>query len=285
MIGATSGLWHTLEKLWPRQSEDAVILSSISLARQLCIGCLENTKCILVPAQQSSPGVAEPQTRLHLLTTIFHKTDTQPIKLEISRLVAGIWKVLSTIPDEDNTKEIERMRKELSTHYPEIGEVLAYMLVQKQWKAVRSEAWFVLGLMARDEQGVVLVEKTLGEEGISELVKEVLVGEEGREIEAVDSNATGELDAALARPQTTIGDSTPEVEGVGGQSSQPPSAGANVARADRENVLVLLTEMLKQRGMAMASEQKTMLEGLVRRGSEALASAKEGKMAVGKDAV
>lgn len=54
-----------------------------------------------------------------------------------------------------------------------------------------------------------------------------------------------------------------------------------MARIDRENALVLVSEMLKNRGSEMALMRRTLFEGLLQGGSEMLLSYREARPGYG----
>lgn len=58
---------------------------------------------------------------------------------------------------------------------------------------------------------------------------------------------------------------------------QPHAQAAEMARIDRENALVLISELLKNRGNDMAVMRRTLFEDLLKGGTEIMMSYKEAK--------
>ena len=56
---------------------------------------------------------------------------------------------------------------------------------------------------------------------------------------------------------------------------QPHAQAAEMARIDRENALVLISELLKNRGNDMAVMRRTLFEDLLKGGTEIMMSYKE----------
>jgi hypothetical protein len=152
------------------------------------------------------PGVEDHRTYLSRLLSLFEKTDSTPIKTEIGRIVASICRIL--IPKyREQDQEAEVMLKHLFNMHESIAFPIGAMITQSQWPVVRSEGWFALALMASSQMGFMAVADCL---------------------EKVDLLPT--LEQTLS------------AESLGSTDE----AGVLQLTKDRDNIIVLIQELLKQ---------------------------------------
>ncbi|KAJ5929669.1 hypothetical protein N7454_006619 [Penicillium verhagenii] len=184
-------------------------------------------------ARQDPDSPANRRTYLSLLLTLFEKSDSAPIKTEIGRSIASICRTLTPKAREGD----EQARGLLSTLYElhaGVAHPIGAMITQTQWPVVRSEGWFALALMANNQAGCVAVADCLQNEEVLELLKKTVSGE-------------------------STGEDTEEKD-----QSQ-------VAK-DRDNVFVLIQELLKNESEALPAGYRSTLEDLVSEHALALKS-------------
>lgn len=163
--------------------------------------------------------------------------------------------------------------------HPDIGRPLSFMVSQSKWPVVRSEGWFVFALMAHFPEGAQCISDMMQDVAVFQPLVELLTGKNLVDYKSSSSSTTvspsASGSASESSPSMTIGSSqTPE--------SVPPHAQADeMTRLDRENALVLVNELLKNRGSEMAIMRRAMFEDLLQGGGELVMSWREGKLGVG----
>ena len=261
-----------LPRLWNMDALPQIQYSSISLARQLLSQTFENVRriCYHLSEDQSSP--AYDRTRLSILITLFQKTDAEPVKMEIARLLTAIVRTFTS--PSLNISNVDRRRKQFFDYHPDVGRPISFMVSQKKWPVVRSEGWFVMALMARTPEGASCIADIMHDPQVFQILVELLTGKsiiDGSPVSApmaVDSppndfsgsggQTLSQLQAQQPHPQSTIGSGP----------ASPPSSNheASMQRIDRENALVLVSELLRNCGNEMADIRRTVFEDLLRGG-------------------
>ncbi|KAH6707768.1 armadillo-type protein [Leptodontidium sp. MPI-SDFR-AT-0119] len=272
-----AGLFEVLPRLWAMDILQPIQFSAISLARQLTIGNFNNVRrvCKRLSEDQDSPSYN--RTKLSLLIALFERTDVEPVKMEIARLVTSICRVFNTgagrSADEAETKRIQKV---FFTRHPDVGRPLSFMVSQTKWPVVRSEGWFVFALMARTEEGSQCISDMLQDVVVFRPLVEMLTGKA-----LVDYTPSSSSPSSAMSPHSTspAGSSPPipaiNYEAQTPESPQPHAQAAEMARLDRENATVMISELLKNRGGQMAVMRRTLLEDLLRGGTELVMSYRE----------
>lgn len=256
-----SGVFEILPRLWALDTLQQIQFSSISLARQLVINTDSNARRLCARLSEDPDSPAHMRSNLSLLLALFNRTDVEPTKMEISRLMLAVCRVVCTStsrPPED----MERIRKKFFSMHPEIGGPLGFMVSQTKWPALASEAWFVFALMARHPEGAEYVSGMLHDAPVFRPLVEVLTGE----------NLTTPKTSSPSTPQLEIqatGDQSPE------SASQVHPQAAEMSKLDRQNALVLVSELLKNGGSQMAVMRRTLLEDLLKSAGERVLSENE----------
>jgi hypothetical protein len=112
---------------------------------------------------------------------------------------------------------------------------------------------------------------------------EMLTGKKITDYQPSSSSPSSEASTAIASPASGSGSSsTFNFEGRSPESVQPHAQAAEMARIDRENALVLVSELLKNRGKDMAVMRRTLFEDLLKGGTEVMLSYKEAKPLYGE---
>lgn len=283
----SAGLVDVLPRLWKLESVPQIQYSSISLARQLIIGCWENVKRICSRLSYDPDSPAHQRSQLSVLHGIFIRTDAEPIKMEIARLLTAICRVYNSpntnIPDLDHT------RRAFFDRHPDLGLPLSFMVSQKKWPVVRSEGWFVFALMARTPEGAQCVSDLMHDIAVFQPLVELLTGKniiEGKvmtpttspETSPNDLNSPAESSSQSSPTESYSSPTNPNMQGLptpGGTynnaisagSGTPSDAETEMHRIDRENALVLVSELLRNMGGHMALMRRTVFEDLLKGGS------------------
>ncbi|QSZ35406.1 hypothetical protein DSL72_008276 [Monilinia vaccinii-corymbosi] len=268
----SSGIFEVLPRLWLLDILQPIQLSSISLTRQLVNGSMENVNrvCARLSTDEDSP--AHERSNLSLLIALFDRTDVEPIKMEISRLITAVCRVFTAYKGRP-AEDLNETRRKFLLHHPDLGRPLSFMVSQTKWPIVRSEGWFVFALMARYPDSAQCISDMMQDVAVFQPLVEMLTGKP-----LLDYQPAAENNTPLPTPQTNssvthdIEPQTPEPEPV-----QPHAQAAEMARIDRENALVLVSELLKNRGSEMAAMRRATFEDLLKGGGELVMSSREVK--------
>ena len=261
------GIFEVLPRLWLLDTLQQIQFSSISLARQLILGTFNNVRKLVSRLSDDKDSPAHIRSNLSLLIALFDRTDVEPIKMEISRLITAVCRVFNTLKDR-SPEEMERIRKKFFTMHPDVGRPLGFMVSQSKWPVVRSEGWFVFALLARHPEGAQCISDLMQDVAVFQPLVEILTGKRlldnkstlspRSEISALSpSEAAGRVSGSSWDSQTL-------------ESAKSPRSGpdAELEKIDKENALVLISELLKNRGSEMALMRRTLFEDLLKGGSE-----------------
>ena len=267
-----AGIFEVLPRLWLLDTLQQIQFSSISLARQLLTGTWENVRRVAKRLSDDQDSPAQMRTNLSLLIALFDRTDAEPIKMEISRLITGVCRVFNTYKDR-SPEEMERIRRKFFTMHPDVGRPLGFMVSQTKWPVVRSEGWFVFALMARYPEGAQCISDLMQDITVFQPLVEVLTGKfwlgDNKSISSLPSSEISEASPASGSGGTgsmSWEGQTPDTKSP--TQSQGQGQEAEMARIDRENALILISELLKNRGPAMAVMRRTLFEDLLKGGGE-----------------
>ncbi|KAJ5708064.1 hypothetical protein N7488_007865 [Penicillium malachiteum] len=213
-----------VSKLWAFESVPQVQFSAATIARQVIISSIENISRLLTSLSEDVDSPANRRTYLSLLLALFEKTDSAPIKTEIGRTVASICRTL-TPKVREGDKQATSLLNTLYDLHEGVARPVGAMITQTQWPVVRSEGWFALALMANDKSGCAAIVDCLQNEEVLELLKKTLS-------EQLDDESTEKTEEA----QVT---------------------------KDRDNVFVLVQELLKNEGGALPAGYRDIMEDLI----------------------
>ncbi|KAI9050993.1 hypothetical protein LZ554_005103 [Drepanopeziza brunnea f. sp. 'monogermtubi'] len=273
-----AGLIDVLPRLWALDILQPIQLSAISLARQLTIGNLNNVRRVCKRLSEDTDSPAYTRTKLSLLIALFERTDVVPIKMEISRLVTSICRVLNTSVEREITEaETAQIQHNFFALHPDVGRPLTFMVSQTKWPVVRSEGWFVFALIARTPEGAQCVSDMMKDVGVFSLLAETLTGKpfvdpepSSPGVPAVPAGA-----GASPSPPAIMPSANEEFEAHNPESVQPHAQASEIKHLDRENALLLVSEVLKHKGVEMSASRRTTSEELLRRGTELLQAHRE----------
>ncbi|KAJ6015720.1 hypothetical protein N7540_010311 [Penicillium herquei] len=223
---AEADIIPAVSKLWAYESVPQVQFSAATIARQVIISSIENISRLLAPLSEDIDSPAHRRTYLSLLLALFEKTDSAPIKTEIGRTVASICRTL-TPKVRDGDEQATSLLETLYGLHEGVARPVGAMITQSQWPVVRSEGWFALALMANNKSGCAAIADCLQNEEVSELLKKTLS-------EQLDDEGTEKTDEAQMKK-------------------------------DRDNVFVLVQELLKNEGGALPAGYRDIMEDLIRK--------------------
>lgn len=251
-LGKT-GLFEILPRLWAMDTIPQIQYSAISLARQLVVGDYDNVKLICQPLSRDPDSPAHEKTSLSVLLSLFQRSDQEPTKMEITRLIAAIVRVLGSAEVLAQHQDAEERRRRFYTMHADMTRPLTFMVTQTKWPVVRSEGWFVLALMSRTMEGAMVVSDMMHNALVFQPLVEILSGKSIIDGTTLKATAVPELSASLA---------------VGGDGADKSKAD-EVRRSDRENALVLVNELLKHCGDDMAVFRRDTFLELLKDGGKA----------------
>ncbi|KAF7535081.1 hypothetical protein G7Z17_g13264 [Cylindrodendrum hubeiense] len=273
-----------------------VQFAAVSLTRLLFVNCPPNVRLICAPRNTDPSEQPNEHTSVHDIISLFGRSDAEPTKLEAARSIASICRVLHTTPvlpllpewdpsqdgyvfepkeplppsvENGSSDERESRMRGLFYQKHDLSKVLSFLVTQQKWPILRSEAWFVFALMSRSKDGASVVASTLVNAEATDALARAITGqalvtngdEQTKQIESVASVA-GSDTAAIT-------------DGLGLEPQQvDPKQQANMARVDRENCLVLCTEIVKNSGSALTSAQLGLLQDLIRQGTDMISQEK-----------
>ncbi|PQK16890.1 hypothetical protein BB8028_0007g00900 [Beauveria bassiana] len=239
---------------------------AVSLTRLLLAGCPDNVAQFCKDSgQEAAEGdsdAAGTGDSVESLISLFGRTDTEPTKVEAARSVAAICRVLHSdaaaelLPGR-GASDSESRAAFYARH--NVGKPLAFLVTQEKWHSLRSEAWFVLALMSRSADGSRVIAAVLQQEAVSEQLTKTITGEkkDGRVTEVVDDDKDESTTALSA------------AEGLGLQPQQAdPKQKERIAAVERENALVMCTELLRNWSDEFKPLSRPFLEGLLKDGTE-----------------
>jgi len=261
-----AGILDILPRLWLIDSLQQIQYSSISLTRQLLTSYFPNVRRLFQRLSADTDSPAHNRSNLSLLVALFDRTEAEPIKMEISRLLTAICRVVSTYTGYP-PERMDHIQKKFFTMHPDVGRPLGFMVSQTKWPAVRSEGWFVFAVMARHSEGAQCINAMLEDAVICQPLIELLSGKNplGNEANTTPGSEIMESSPSFALgplAEITAEESTSKI--VGGSQNQANE----ILRADRENGLVLVNELLKNAGAQMAVMRRTFFEDLLKGGGE-----------------
>ncbi|KAI9881301.1 MAG: hypothetical protein M1830_005588 [Pleopsidium flavum] len=247
-----AGLIKTLPRLWTMDTVPQVQYVSACLTRQIISNSYANIQTLLASLSPDLDSPAHEKTYLSLLLSLDEKSDDSPTKTEIARTITAICRALNSPQPGISSRSIEETTHRLYALHPDLGRPLAIMVSQSRWPVVRSEGWFAFALMARSKEGSAAVSDVMQVVEVFRPLVETITGKtiaRGREYGALqDITNQGELV-----------DDVEDLEAREGETEQERQMRAR----DRDNTLVLVSELLRNRGEEMAIIRRGVFEDLL----------------------
>lgn len=91
---------NLLPKLWSTwgDSQPQTQFAAVSLGRLLLVGCPPNVRRLCAPLSADPDSPAHDRSNLHVLTSLFERSDAEPTKMEAARAVATVCRILHSSP-------------------------------------------------------------------------------------------------------------------------------------------------------------------------------------------
>ncbi|OAA70670.1 Armadillo-type fold domain containing protein [Cordyceps fumosorosea ARSEF 2679] len=244
--------------------------AAASLTRLLLSNCADNVSHFCSYHSQSAvtttsggSDTEQKKDSVSDLLSLFGRTDTEPIKLEAARAVSVICRVLHSnaaaelLPG-DGTASDSKSRAEFYAHH-DVGTPLSFLITQKKWQVLRSEAWFVLALMSRSSDGSSVIAAILQQEMVASQLTETITG---RKTDAQFTEVVNEDNEEAT-------DALSVAEGLNLKPQRVDlKEKERVAAVERENALVMCTELLRNWRDDFEPLSRRFLESLLKEGAE-----------------
>lgn len=273
--------------------------ASTSLARLLLTSSPSNVRLFISRPDAGSPSSVtgdedktdktKDDTPLHRLLDLFAKADPTSAahtRTEAARAVLAILRALHAAPAaEGSTSDSETLPSSAlrATFYANNDAVLpclALLVTQTKFPALRSEAWFVMALMARTLDGAAAVIRLLksSEEAWDALLDRVA----GKPADSASPDGdqsggggkTEELPALLPAEGGVVTLDPQQQQ----QQQLEKNDKSNVSRADRENALVLVSELMRNGGAELPEDWKAKFQEVLKQGGELVVGERQGEM-------
>ncbi|RDA91217.1 hypothetical protein CP533_3391 [Ophiocordyceps camponoti-saundersi (nom. inval.)] len=255
-------------------------LPAVSVVRLLLLNCRPNVRRLC----GSDDSIAA-------IVSLFHRSDVEPAKAEAARCVVALCRALhsspsapshilgspsalsqsqdtstpsDSLPTTDDDDGAEQRSLFYQKHDP--SRPLSFLLPQKKWPALRSEAWFVLALMSRSPDGAKVVNAAIDPQPSFDALVEAITG--------LPPPPHGETSPTHYQHDQHAASSSaivPDLQLEPQQASRPEQP-ASVAKADRENALVLVTGLLSHGESEISAPRLALLRRLVHEGAELVAA-------------
>ena len=232
LIGTSESI-EVISRFWSMETSPQIQYGAISLLRQLLNGCLLNVRRLLASLSPDQDSPAFEKTYLSLVLLLFGRTDDISAKVEIGRTIATICRCVNSPYQNVPQNTVAAILHRLYSVHGDIARPLAMMVSQSRFPIIRSEGWFALALMTRSREG---------SQAVGEVLQQVEV------FGALVSTITGQhINGGDARaPQPGEADSHRPDSGSSGSETRSEQA-QEMQLKDRENALVLVNELLKNR--------------------------------------
>ena len=312
---------HVLPRLWSTSdAQPQAQFAAVSLARLLLVACPANVRRLCAPLSPDPASPAHDRSNLHVLAALFDRVDAEPTKVEAARAVAAVCRVLHSTPilpilpaewgpddeafvfrpspsstpppagasppapEEPDGADAPRRARFYAAHL-DVANALTYLITQKRFPALRSEAFFVFALMSRAADGARVVVRALQPFDACRALVEAVSGRDmvdGTELRLAGSglpDADEEFMTGLRQSgggggggsatAAAGGMAEAAIDGLGLEPQQvDPAQAASMAKIDRENGLVLIAEILKNYADFLPPFRRSVFEELLRTGGE-----------------
>ncbi|KAL9121312.1 MAG: hypothetical protein Q9187_002135 [Circinaria calcarea] len=240
----------TVARLWSCDTLPQVAHAAASFTRQIINGSLPNVHRLLAPLSPDPDSPAHARTYLSLLLSLFDKSDDVTIKMEVARTVAAILRCTHSADRSSFGESRDTIEQRLYSLHPDLGQPLINMITQTQWPIIRSEGWFALALMARSKEGSTALDSILNRVELFGALEQTIRGQ-----------------SSLAGARSHVGNSAVVSEGMPSVNFTDPvprlDQEEDMRLKDRENAMVLVHELIRNRGDSMSDIRRSVLEDLI----------------------
>lgn len=291
-----------LPRIWALDVNPQVQFSAVSLTRLLLVNAPANVRRLCAPLDPDPLSPSHDTTHLHRLLDLFARSDAEHTRTEAARAAAAVCRVLHTtpippvLPDWDPSEDgyVFRPEKPLSPtaaaeagsdggarrrekfyrQHAALNRALAFLVTQTKFPVLRSEAWFVLALMCRSRDGAGVVVRVLQAQGAFEALTESITGRSvsGEEVLGGEAALAGGVQKAVV---VGGGADAALVDGLGPEpQATDPSQAAGMKKVDRENGLVMVSELMRRHRDELPAARRAAFEEILREGGDMLADEK-----------
>jgi hypothetical protein len=286
-----------LPRIYSLDSLPQIQFAAASLTRLLLLNCPANVRRFCAPLTRDRDSSSRERTSLHILLELCERSDAEPTKMEIARAAAAICRILHTYPSSVTLPEwggedifdpstlqsrvpfTEADDRARSHFYGtlRLHRALSILVVQKKWPAVRSESLFVFALMCRSRDGARVIVALQTDVAVLESFYTVITGRDKMaELEDRGAEEQGMLPDASFSTKGEVPDAGAAASLANGLGLEPqeadPKQSAQMARIDRENCMVMCTELLKN--WEPPPLRQGLFEDMMREGTELVAADK-----------
>lgn len=212
----SAGIIKAVSRLWAFDTVPQVQFSAASLTRQVIVSSFNNISRLLEPLSSDPDSPANSRTHLSLLLSLFEKSDSTPIKIEIGRTICAICRSINQRQQDGTEAAIEssNLSERLYKLHEDVAWPIGTMITQTEWPVVQSEGWFALALMASTPAGSLAVVDSLQNMSVFQLINDT--------VKMVISETSG------------------------GESAQEKTERLKKAK-DRDNAIILVNGLLKNK--------------------------------------
>ncbi|PHH66496.1 hypothetical protein CDD81_6971 [Ophiocordyceps australis] len=238
------------------------------------------------PVHDALVSQPKPMTGVVGAVLLTFESSNQATKLEAARCIAAICRCLyvtvfhecrqerhgdevNQVPpwDVPIVSPLDGLVRHEQTNSELVTQALTLLVTQSIRPALRSEAWFIFALMSRSEIGAAMVLSVLDSSTAREALSQAVAGESTN----VPQSRQDEHAQALTEPHSGEGREhgqhiVPSLQ----QRHNEQSQSVAMVRPDRENALVLCTELIKRKRAEMLPELVLLLQHLLKTGSTLL---------------
>lgn len=221
-----AGTIEAVARLWTTDTTPQLSHAAASLVRQVINGNMPNISRLLASLTLDKESPAYTKTYLSLLLSLFEKSDDITVKIEIARIVAAILRCLQSSESASDLRTRNELFHRLFSLHQTLCQPLSMMVTQSRWPVIRSEGWFAMALAARTPEGSTALDTAL------------------RQVEVF-----GALEATIRGQSNLLALQSSASADSSGSSERSASAEreAEMQAKDRENAMVLVNELLRNR--------------------------------------
>lgn len=279
-----------LPRMYALDTSPQVQFSAVSLTRLLITNCPENARRICKTSTGSGDG--DDATIADSIVSLFSRSDAEPTRMESARSILALCRALHSgsspkvvlqdwhTDSSSSSSPASSFEEKRSAFYQKhaFSKPLSFLVAQEKWPTMRSEALFVLALMCRSEDGSKAVLSILDDDNTKVITELVTGGKKTPETETAAAAAAEQIEEAghgeKQQQQQGEGEAADDVAALTTKlqlepQQVDPRQQETMSKVDRENCLVLVTELLRYRGGGgdgdMPEARRGVLRDLVKR--------------------
>ena len=276
-----------LPRMYALDTSPQVQFSAVSLTRLLITNCPENARRICKTSAGGGGGDGDDATIADSIVSLFSRSDAEPTRMESARSILALCRALHSgsspevvlqdwHTDSSSSSPASSFEEKRSAFYQKhaFSKPLSFLVAQQKWPTMRSEALFVLALMCRSRDGSRVVLSILDDDN-TKILTELVTGGKKTSGTETETAAAGQIEAGHEEKQQDDSSADDVAALTTKLQLEPqqvdPRQRETMGKVDRENCLVLVTELLRHRGGdgdgdgGMPEARRGVLRDLVRR--------------------